>query len=167
MKPGSSAALWFGCLACTIVVMLCGSCASHTEEDNFHPVFHVSIGLFVPDHPLSDMTVSIYWTGRYNVFLPPGTIRDGTLSEQRLAGFQEHAACANLEPLQYRYLDFDPCLYQRDPYAYSFFSWGPQTGYEGCNLTACITPDTVQGPTKEHVDFLIGLFDELTTAHAE
>jgi len=94
----------------------------------------------------------------------------GTLSEQQHAGFQVHAACANLKALWFHQVDFDRCMHPQDNDAYKFIFGGPQTDDPndmGCGMTVCVAPDAIEGPTREHVAFLLGLFDELTTAHAE
>jgi len=125
--------------------------------------------LFVPDQP-PEMAMSIDWNGRYNVLVPPNKMGDGTLSEQQLVEFRHHAACANLEHLWFHQADSDRCTPPLVADAYLFSFGGHQSDDPdgpSCGMYVCIDPDTIEGPTRAHVDVLIGLFDELTTAHTE
>ncbi|MCL2825415.1 MAG: hypothetical protein FWD57_15595 [Polyangiaceae bacterium] len=172
MKPRSSVVALSGIAVCALAAGLSGSCSTHHSEDGHEDVnpFFLQMALTMPIPPADEMTVGINWNGTYSVLVPPNTHRMGTLSEEQHAGFRHHAACVHLEPLWFHRVDSNRCvdLQTRDAYWFGFH--GPQTDDPndmGCGMTVCIAPDTIEGPTREHVDFLLGLFDELTAAHAE
>ncbi|MCL2824951.1 MAG: hypothetical protein FWD57_13265 [Polyangiaceae bacterium] len=172
MKPKSNVVAWLGIAGCAIATVLFSGCSSeHCEDcDALIDPFFLEMALIVPMSTAGHMTAGINWGGRYSVVLPSVIHGTGTLSEEQLAGFRHHAACSHLEPLWFLQVQYDRCTHQQDRDAYWFGFGGPQTDDPndmGCGMTVCIAPDTIEGPTREHVDFLLGLFDELTAAHAE
>ena len=89
----------------------------------------------------------------------------GTLSEEQLFDMRariQDAAAASLA--EYTHWDFGPCDNSQNGDAYSIFMM--RSDFTS-SLLLCIVPEELSGRAKDHMDFFVDMFNELTSECCE
>ena len=101
------------------------------------------------------LTLTVYESGYYYVDQVFWMTHRGTLSEEQLSDLHAHTTLSAFDTLEAFSVELDRCKRQLndDAYFVSDCIWHD----------LCVVPEDVTGEAKEHINYLVALFKELTS----
>ena len=156
MQPALSPSnrLTHTCVAATIACSLWG--CSYGKDGPSHLVLGMQFCSPTGCRDDEPPNLTISRDGSYETWPAHGSILRGTLSEQQWSELDQHINIPAAISLLDSSADIYPCVDEHDDDAYFVMvrSW-----------LMCIVPEEVTGEAKEHIDYLVSLFNELTSAY--